>query len=103
MRRNSRSRRTSTTCARPSPTSEIAYPVAIDNDYAIWRAFKNQYWPAHYFIDAKGQIRHHHFGEGDYDESERVIQQLLAEAGTTDGTDRSGVGERRRRRGGART
>ena len=59
----------------------IPYPVAIDNDYAIWRAFNNQYWPAHYFIDAKGQIRHHHFGEGDYDGSERVIQQLLAEAG----------------------
>jgi cytochrome c biogenesis protein CcdA/thiol-disulfide isomerase/thioredoxin len=64
---------------------EIGYPVAVDNDYAIWRAFKNQYWPAHYFIDAKGQIRHHHFGEGDYDGSERVIQQLLTEAaaGTT--------------------
>lgn len=60
---------------------EIAYPVAIDNDYAIWRAFRNQYWPAHYFIDADGVIRHHHFGEGDYDGSERVIQQLLAEAG----------------------
>jgi cytochrome c biogenesis protein CcdA/thiol-disulfide isomerase/thioredoxin len=61
----------------------ITYPVAVDNDYAIWRAFNNQYWPAHYFIDAEGQIRHHHFGEGDYDESERVIQQLLAEAGKT--------------------
>ena len=61
----------------------ITYPVAIDNDYAIWRAFNNQYWPAHYFIDAEGRIRHHHFGEGDYDESERVIQQLLAEAGKT--------------------
>ena len=60
----------------------IAYPVAIDNDYAIWRAFKNEYWPAHYFIDATGRIRHHHFGEGDYDGSERVIQQLLKEAGT---------------------
>lgn len=59
----------------------IAYPVAIDNDYAIWRAFQNQYWPAHYFIDANGQVRHHHFGEGDYEESERVIQRLLAEAG----------------------
>ena len=46
---------------------EITYPVAIDNDYAIWRAFNNQYWPAHYFIDAEGRIRHHHFGEGDYD------------------------------------
>ncbi len=61
----------------------ITYPVAIDNDYAIWRAFDNQYWPAHYFIDAEGRIRHHHFGEGEYDESERVIQQLLAEAGQT--------------------
>ena len=63
---------------------KIDYPVAIDNDYAIWRAFNNQYWPAHYFIDAQGRIRHHHFGEGDYDESERMIQQLLAEAGEID-------------------
>jgi cytochrome c biogenesis protein CcdA/thiol-disulfide isomerase/thioredoxin len=62
-------------------TLGIKYPVAIDNDYKIWRAFENEYWPAHYFIDAKGQIRHHHFGEGEYDESERVIQKLLAEAG----------------------
>ena len=62
----------------------IDYPVAIDNNYAIWRAFDNDYWPAHYFIDAEGRIRHHHFGEGDYDGSERVIQQLLAEAGKTD-------------------
>lgn len=61
----------------------ITYPVAIDNDYTIWRASQNQYWPAHYFIDAKGQVRHHHFGEGDYAGSERVIQQLLAEAGKT--------------------
>jgi len=59
----------------------ITYPVAIDNDYAIWRAFGNQYWPAHYFIDAQGKIRYHHFGEGEYAQSERVIQQLLAEAG----------------------
>src|SRR5450830_1320485 len=59
----------------------INYPVAIDNDYAIWRAFSNEYWPAHYFIDAKGQIRGHHFGEGEYAESEKIIQQLLAEAG----------------------
>ena len=59
----------------------ITYPVAIDNAYKIWRAFENQYWPAHYFADAKGQIRYHHFGEGDYAESERVIQQLLREAG----------------------
>ena len=60
---------------------KIDYPVAIDNDYAIWRAFGNQYWPAHYFIDAQGHIRHHHFGEGEYEESEQVIRQLLAEAG----------------------
>jgi len=59
----------------------IDYPVAIDNNYAIWRAFNNQYWPAHYFIDAKGQIRFHHFGEGEYARSEQVIRQLLAEAG----------------------
>ncbi|MFM0336756.1 cytochrome c biogenesis protein DipZ [Paraburkholderia fungorum] len=59
----------------------IDYPVAIDNNYAIWRALNNQYWPAHYFVDAKGQIRYHHFGEGDYAQSEKVIQQLLAEAG----------------------
>ncbi|ROM33890.1 cytochrome C biogenesis protein [Pseudomonas poae] len=61
----------------------ITYPVAIDNNYTIWRAFNNQYWPAHYFVDAKGQIRYHHFGEGEYAESERVIQQLLREAGAT--------------------
>lgn len=61
----------------------ITYPVAVDNQYAIWRAFQNQYWPAHYFIDAKGHIRHHHFGEGNYAESERVIQQLLQEAGAS--------------------
>ena len=59
----------------------IGYPVAVDNDFAIWRAFNNRYWPAHYFIDAQGRVRHHHFGEGEYAQSERVIQQLLAEAG----------------------
>lgn len=59
---------------------KITYPVAIDNDFAIWRAFSNSYWPAHYFIDAEGQIRYTHFGEGDYEGSERVIQDLLAEA-----------------------
>ncbi|WP_028601011.1 cytochrome c biogenesis protein DipZ [Ottowia thiooxydans] len=61
----------------------ISYPVAVDNKYAIWRAYKNQYWPAHYFIDATGRIRYHHFGEGKYAESERVIQQLLKEAGAS--------------------
>jgi cytochrome c biogenesis protein CcdA/thiol-disulfide isomerase/thioredoxin len=59
----------------------VTYPVAMDNNLKIWQAFDNQYWPAHYFIDAQGRIRHHHFGEGEYDQSERVIQQLLAEAG----------------------
>ena len=60
---------------------KISYPVAIDSDYAIWRAFNNEYWPAHYFVDGKGRIRYHHFGEGEYDESERVIQELLKENG----------------------
>jgi len=59
----------------------IEYPVAIDSDYAIWTAFANHYWPALYLVDAEGRIRHHHFGEGAYDESERVLQQLLEEAG----------------------
>ncbi|WP_353182110.1 cytochrome c biogenesis protein CcdA [Bosea sp. (in: a-proteobacteria)] len=63
---------------------KIVYPVAIDNDYAIWRGFNNRYWPAHYFVDAQGRIRHHHFGEGGYADSEKVIQQLLAEAGRAD-------------------
>lgn len=62
---------------------KIEYPVAIDNDYRIWRAFDNSYWPAHYLIDAKGQIRYHHFGEGDYRETEEAIQDLLREAGST--------------------
>jgi len=60
---------------------KIEYPVAIDNNFKIWRAFNNNYWPAHYFIDAQGRIRHHHFGEGDYDNSERIIQLLLSQAG----------------------
>jgi cytochrome c biogenesis protein CcdA/thiol-disulfide isomerase/thioredoxin len=62
----------------------VTYPVAIDSDLRIWRAFHNEYWPAHYFIDAQGRIRDHHFGEGDYAQSERVIQTLLREAGYTD-------------------
>src|SRR5580700_4071483 len=60
---------------------KITYPVAIDSDYKIWRGFNNEYWPAHYFVDGKGRIRYHHFGEGEYDESERVIQQLLKDNG----------------------
>ena len=59
----------------------IHYPVAIDNDYAVWRAFENHYWPAHYFVDHLGRVRYHHYGEGDYETSERVIRQLLTEAG----------------------
>ncbi|WP_085718766.1 cytochrome c biogenesis protein DipZ [Pseudomonas sp. B28(2017)] len=61
----------------------ITYPVAIDNNYAIWRNFDNQYWPAHYLIDAKGQVRYTHFGEGSYDTQEKMIQQLLEEARTS--------------------
>ncbi len=62
----------------------IEYPVAADNDYTVWSAFANHYWPALYFADAQGRIRHRLFGEGEYQRSEMVIQQLLAEAGTTD-------------------
>jgi cytochrome c biogenesis protein CcdA/thiol-disulfide isomerase/thioredoxin len=59
----------------------VTYPVALDPDYAIWRGFNNEYWPADYFIDAQGRIRHHYFGEGGYAESEDVIRRLLADAG----------------------
>ncbi|HET9810743.1 MAG TPA: cytochrome c biogenesis protein DipZ [Sphingomicrobium sp.] len=59
----------------------IRYPVALDNNYSLWRALDNHYWPAHYFVDAKGRVRYHHFGEGNYEQSERVIRQLLTEAG----------------------
>jgi Thioredoxin like C-terminal domain len=65
----------------------IDYPIAIDSNHAIWRAFRNDYWPALYFIDAQGHIRHHQFGEGDYAQSEKIIQQLLSEAGAV-GIDR---------------
>ncbi len=58
----------------------ISYPVALDNDYANWRAYGNQYWPAFYFIDARGRIRRRHFGEGEYERNEEVIRQLLTEA-----------------------
>jgi Thioredoxin like C-terminal domain/AhpC/TSA family len=60
---------------------KIEYPIAIDNDYSIWRAFKNEYWPALYFIDARGRVRQHHFGEGEYERSEKTIQRFLTEAG----------------------
>ncbi len=65
---------------------KVSYPVVMDNGYAIWKAFKNNYWPAHFFIDAKGTIRYHHFGEGKYAESEMVIRELLRENGTLTGS-----------------
>src|SRR4051795_10132048 len=63
----------------------IDYPVATDNDYEVWRAFDNYFWPALYFVDQQGRIRHHHFGEGEYQQSEMVLQQLLTEAGSDPG------------------
>jgi thiol-disulfide isomerase/thioredoxin len=73
----------------------ITYPVATDNNYAIWQAFDNHYWPALYFADAQGRIRHHHFGEDGYARSEMVIQHLLAEAGSPGaGTDMVSVDPR---------
>jgi thiol-disulfide isomerase/thioredoxin len=69
---------------RAAKNMQIEYPVAVDNEHVIWRAFKNQYWPALYFIDAQGRVRHHHFGEGSYEQSEMIIQELLAEAGIGD-------------------
>jgi thiol-disulfide isomerase/thioredoxin len=65
-------------------TRHIDYPVAIDNDFQVWQAFDNHYWPALYFVDSQGRIRHHRFGEGDYERSEMVLRQLLAEAGVED-------------------
>jgi thiol-disulfide isomerase/thioredoxin len=63
---------------------KIDHAIAVDSDYAIWNAFNNRYWPALYFVDAQGRIRHHQFGEGNYEQSEAIIQQLLTEAGHTD-------------------
>jgi thiol-disulfide isomerase/thioredoxin len=60
----------------------VTYPVAVDCDYAIWNAFRNRYWPAFYFVDTQGQIRHHRFGEGEYEQSEMILQLLLTEAGS---------------------
>src|SRR5262245_1680744 len=65
----------------------IDCPVAVDSDHAIWRAFNNEYWPALYFIDTNGRIRHHQFSENEYQASERIIQQLLYETGVS-GIDR---------------
>ncbi len=63
---------------------KVTYPVAVDSSSRIWQAFNNEYWPAQYFIDGKGRIRYHHFGEGDYGQCERIIQELLKENGATD-------------------
>jgi hypothetical protein len=65
----------------------VGYPIALDNAFAVWRAFDNAYWPALYFVDAQGRLRHHHFGEEDYERSEQVIQQLLVETGADVGDD----------------
>ena len=72
---------------RAAKAMRVDYPIAIDSDYAIWRAFNNQYWPALYFADAQGRIRHHEFGEGRYDQSEMIIQAMLRDAGV------SGIGD----------
>jgi thiol-disulfide isomerase/thioredoxin len=65
----------------------IEYPIVIDNDYSIWRAFENQYWPALYLLDARGRVRQHQFGEGEYETSERAIQRLLKETGISGAAD----------------
>jgi thiol-disulfide isomerase/thioredoxin len=67
---------------RAAKDLRVDYPIAIDSNYAIWGAFGNRYWPALYFADGHGQIRHHRFGEGDYEQSEMILQRLLAEAGS---------------------
>ena len=69
----------------------ITYPIAVDNDRAIWSGFGNHYWPALYFIDATGKVRDHHFGEGNYEESEMIIRRLLGAAGSGSGVDRESV------------
>jgi len=72
---------------RAAKALRVNYPIAVDSDYVLWRAFENQYWPALYFIDAQGRTRHHHFGEGAYEQSEMIIQDLLAQNGV-DGISR---------------
>jgi thiol-disulfide isomerase/thioredoxin len=69
---------------------KVAYPIPIDSNHSIWQAFRNEYWPADYLVDARGRIRYHHFGEGEYEKSEHVIQTLLKENGAT-GLDESTV------------
>lgn len=69
---------------RMAKALNVGYPIAVDNDFGIWRGFDNNYWPAVYLVDAAGRVRHHQFGEGGYEQAERVIQRLLAEAGARD-------------------
>jgi hypothetical protein len=75
--------------ARAVDEMGIRYPVALDSDYTVWNAFRNRYWPALYFADAGGRIRHHHFGEGGYEQSERILRQLLVGAGSMEQTSKS--------------
>ena len=89
--RSSGSNGTSTTSVERCGRCGFNTPLVIDNDYAIWRAFNNQYWPARYFIDARGRVRERQFGEGEYQRSEAGHQRLLAEAGV------AGVARRKRR------
>src|SRR6476620_5008624 len=77
--------------ARAIKEMDVRYPLVVDNDYAIWQAFDNPFWPALYFVDAQGRIRHHHVGEGEYVESERVLQMLLTEAGVDVEMDLVGI------------
>ena len=84
--------------ARRWPTSASAIRSRVDNDWTIWRAFNNRYWPAHYLADAQGRIRYHHFGEGRTDETEAAIRALLAEKGAKLGDTARGHGNRRQRR-----
>jgi thiol-disulfide isomerase/thioredoxin len=69
---------------RAAKAMNVSYPIVLDSEHAIWRAFDNEAWPALYFVDAKGRIRHHYYGEGAYDQAEEILQQLLAEAGHGD-------------------
>src|SRR5262245_552734 len=69
----------------------VDYPIALDNDYAVWEAFANHYWPALYFVDARGEIRAHHFGEGEYERSEEIIRALLEDAGASGARDHVAV------------
>ena len=83
-RPSSGSSTTSTTWARSLRNLGVEFPVAVDNDYGVWGAFANHYWPAVYLADAEGRIRYHHYGEGEYAQTEMAIQQLLFDAGSKD-------------------